>query len=221
MKQPHSKMLDIAAKRHLAPHGFIQQGRSRTWLNDQRWYAIVVEFQPSSFSKGSHLNVGAHFLWSSSDHLSFDLGYRVERFMQFKSEEQFAPHADRLATTAVTEAHRLRALLPDVHGATTSIPADSEGWSCYHRAIALGLIGNAQEASAGFGRLTNPSTQIPWQVELATRCIDFQRLLTNPNEFQASIAGLIAQHRQVLRLPEIGEPLADADLVPRASTAAP
>src|SRR6202000_1719294 len=38
------------------PLGLERRGRSRTWIDDQRWYAIVVEFQPSGFSKGSYLN---------------------------------------------------------------------------------------------------------------------------------------------------------------------
>jgi len=83
-------------------------GRSRKRLDDQRWYATVIEFQPSGFGKGSYLNVGAHFLWRTTGHLSFDLGYRVNGFIRFESAAQFAPEAD---AAAATEVARLRALL--------------------------------------------------------------------------------------------------------------
>jgi hypothetical protein len=49
------------------------------------------------------LNVGAHFLWSSGDSLSFDLGYRVEHCVDYESEDQFAPQAERLAKRAAQE----------------------------------------------------------------------------------------------------------------------
>jgi len=218
MKQPHSKLLDLAAKHHLAPLGLARIGRSRTWLDDQRWYAIVVEFQPSGFGKGSYLNVGAHFLWRTSGHLSFDLGYRVGSFIRFESEAQFAPEADRLAAVAATETARLRALLIGVQAVASSIPAELDVWPSYHRAIALGLLGNALEASPIFTRLGVPLDPAPWQAELATLCRALQRLLGNPVEFRAAIVRIIKQQRSALRLPEISEPLTDTDVVAHTAT---
>jgi hypothetical protein len=43
----------------LTPLGLTQRGRSRLWLDDHGWWLIVVEFQPSAWSRGSHLNVSA------------------------------------------------------------------------------------------------------------------------------------------------------------------
>lgn len=219
MKQPHSKLINLAAKRHLAPLGLTRIGRSRTWIDDQRWYAIVVEFQPSGFAKGSYLNVGAHFLWRTSGHLSFDLGYRVDGFIQFESEAQFAPEADRFAAAAATEVARLRTQLRSVQEVASSMPLDDNGWPSYHRAIALGLLGNVLHASAMFARLGDPSDPTPWQAELATLCLELQRRLQSPAEFRAVIVRIIKQQRTALRLPEISEPLTDTDVVAPAETA--
>jgi hypothetical protein len=203
MTPPHSKLLDLAAKHHLAPLGLKRKGQSRTWLGDQHWYVVVVEFQPSGFAKGSFLNVGAHFLWQNSGHLSFDLGSRVEEFVQFQSEEQFAPEADRLAAVAATEVGRLRALLPGIQGVTSAIPVDSSDWPAYHRAIALGLCGGMLEASQIFAGIAESAGPVPWEVERAALCLDLQRLLEKPTGFRAAISELVKQQRQALRLPEI------------------
>lgn len=69
--------------------GLSQKGRSRIWLDDQRWWLCVVEFQPSSWSRGSYLNVGCMWLWPVRDDISFDEGYRVEEFCEFRDEAQF------------------------------------------------------------------------------------------------------------------------------------
>jgi hypothetical protein len=144
MKEPHSKLIELAARRHLTPMGIQRRGRSRIWIDDRRWYVIVVEFQPSSFSKGSYLNVGAHFLWRASGQPSFDLGYRLHGFVAFESESQFAPEADRLAAAAAIEVERLRTQLVGVQAVTTLIPSEAGGWPPYHRAIAFGLSGSCR-----------------------------------------------------------------------------
>src|SRR5687767_4381931 len=74
----HSTLITAAAREILRPMGLFQKGRSRTWLDDQGWWVCVVEFQPSSWSRGSYLNVGCMWLWGVKDYISFDEGYRIE-----------------------------------------------------------------------------------------------------------------------------------------------
>jgi hypothetical protein len=81
-------LLSEAARRHLRRLGVVQKGRSRTWLDDNGWFVTVVEFQPSGFGKGSYLNVGAHFLWSWNDFLSFDPGMLCRRAASLAAQMQ-------------------------------------------------------------------------------------------------------------------------------------
>lgn len=87
----HDKIIKKAAKEILSPIGMFQKGQSRCWLDDNGWYIIQVEFQPSSWSKGAYLNVGISFLWEKSealnDTLSFDFGYREKGHVEFKGNE--------------------------------------------------------------------------------------------------------------------------------------
>ena len=74
----------------------------------------MVEFQPSSWSRGSYLNVGCMWLWQVKSYLSFDVGHRVESFVQFHNEEQFRGEAEKLVRTAAEEVTRYRERFPDV-----------------------------------------------------------------------------------------------------------
>jgi hypothetical protein len=74
--QSYDACIAEAAKRRLRPIGFLRKGRSRIWLSDHGWWVAVAEFQAGGWKKGSYLNVAAHWLWSSSGHISFDYGGR-------------------------------------------------------------------------------------------------------------------------------------------------
>jgi hypothetical protein len=208
MEHPHTKLLAEIAKCHLAPLGVIRKGRSRTWLDDQRWFVTVVEFQPSGFSKGSYLNVGAHFLWCAKGHISFDLGYRLEDFVPFESCEQFSPQVERLSARAAAEVGRLRALLTDVRTVAVALPEETNGadWASYHRAIALGLCGNTERASDLFSMLIEPPHSYPWVAERASQCQVLLDLLQSPSEFRKAVTQLVHEQRRALRLGAIDDP---------------
>ena len=92
----------------LRPVGLVQQGRSRAWLDDRGWWVGVVEFQPSSFSRGSYLNVGVNWLWTPEEDLAYDLGGRVAvhgagEYIEYVSDEQFAPLTREVALVAACE----------------------------------------------------------------------------------------------------------------------
>lgn len=87
----HDNIIKKAAKEILVPLGMFQKGQSRCWLDDNGWYIIQVEFQPSAWSKGAYLNVGVSFLWEKSEALnetlSFDVGYREKGHVEFNGNE--------------------------------------------------------------------------------------------------------------------------------------
>lgn len=93
-------MIAGAARDHLRPLGLTQKGR--VWLDDHRWFVIAVEIQPSGFSRDAHLNVGVMWLWDERGRVAFDVGHRVqpEGFQDYRSDEQFRPHAGRMARQA-------------------------------------------------------------------------------------------------------------------------
>jgi hypothetical protein len=75
-QHPHTKLINAAARETFQPLGLVQKGRSRMWRDDRAWWLGIVEFQPSSWTRGSYLNVGVNWLWNVKDWHSFDFGYR-------------------------------------------------------------------------------------------------------------------------------------------------
>ncbi len=95
----YDKLINQAAKEILAPYGMFRKGSSRIWLDDNGYFMIQTEFQPSGYSQGSYLNVGISFLWEASrglnETLAFDYGYREaaegKQFVRYKegSDDEF------------------------------------------------------------------------------------------------------------------------------------
>lgn len=92
-KSLHSKIIKSLCKEILIPIGVFQKGNSRVYFDDNGFYLTMVEFQPSSWSRGSYLNVGVYFLWNGYDYFSCDvfkgLSARVENFSEYRNNEQF------------------------------------------------------------------------------------------------------------------------------------
>jgi len=144
----HSRLINAAAKVVLRPLGCVQKGRSRTWLDDRVWWVGVVEFQPSSWAKGSYLNVGACWLWYEKDFLSFDAGYRVESFHPFTGNEAFELVAEKLAERASHEVTALRERFPSPSHVQSWIAAKPRTsiWDHYHLAVSAGLAGATDQS---------------------------------------------------------------------------
>ena len=90
---PHNQIIKKLCKDILLPIGVFQKGTSRTYIDDNGYFFTVIEFQPSAYAKGTHLNVALHFLWNERDHISFDFPFgadiRVKNFVEYQNDEQF------------------------------------------------------------------------------------------------------------------------------------
>jgi hypothetical protein len=214
MPGPHDRIIADAAKGALAPFGFRRKGRSRTWLADHGWWLTVVEFQPSRWSKGSYLNVAAHWLWSGMDHISFDFGGRVAEFVEYQSDAQFAPVAARLAESAADEAQRLSQTFGSL-SATADIllnDARTEGphglghpvWRAYNAGVVAGLVGRTGDAIEMFGRIQSSPAPPSSVVHLAAD--HMAKLAAEPSGMRREVSSLIARRREELRLPALDAP---------------
>jgi hypothetical protein len=206
MAGPHDRIIAAAAKAELGPLGFRRKGRSRTWIADHGWWATVVEFQPSAWSKGSYLNVSAHWLWSPHDFISFDFGNRVHEFIEYTSDDEFAIAAAGLAQMAAGEAMKLAGLFPSVEAAAVVLLARERetgrgGWPACNAAIAAGLVGLTADAEEMFACTADTT-----KVALAQTVDELAPLAIEPPRFRAAIAEMIATHRALLRLPDLPDP---------------
>lgn len=109
----HNKIIKETANEILSPHGILQKGQSRIWVDDNGWYLTVIEFQPSSRARGSYLNVSLFFLWNQRDHITFDFAVGSSRvsdpkgrqiFIEYEEDAQFKAGAAFLANLALEKA---------------------------------------------------------------------------------------------------------------------
>lgn len=203
MARVHDKIIADAAKCELVPLGFQRKGRSRTWIADHGWWVTVVEFQPSAWSKGSYLNVSAHWLWSSNDYLSFDFGGRLVEHVEYLSNIQFKQECTILAQHAAHEALRLSKLFISPSAAAQIFLAEERkistgGWMAYHAGVAAGVAGLSGDANDMFGRVADGFAEPTSALAQAARHL--ASLVNKLERFRDEIAMLIEAHRAVLGL---------------------
>ncbi len=193
-----------AAKARLLPIGCQQAGRSRTWISDQRYWLIVVEFQPSSWQKGTYLNVGAMWLWRARKGYAFHVGYRVADFLPFYNPEQFGPVIGDIAAKAAQEVQRLREQFKTLNDICRYLVdrTSETNWQIFHAAIAAGLVGDVDTARRLFQAFAGmPIRNVQWQTELRARNIALAAQLDQPSLFRSSVLAIIHECRQLNGLP--------------------
>ncbi len=148
--EDHSRLIRDAARTALSPLGFQQKGRSRVWLADRGFWALVIEFQPSGFSKGSYLNICASWLWHP-DGLPLNYFRRAGGFIAFETTEQFKPEAERLAGLAAVEMAGLDRKFKSLDAVAVYLKEKANNeqtrknpWTLYDAAIVAGLTGDQE-----------------------------------------------------------------------------
>ncbi len=214
-QHPHTKLINAAARETLRPLGLLQEGRSRTWLDDQAWWLGIVEFQPSDWTRGSYLNVGVNWLWNLKDWHSFDFGYRVDEpgrgqmFFEYESDEQFAPLAHKLAMVAAERVTHYRQLFPTPEQAAATLKgavADDLERSL-DAGVALGLVGEANAAAAMFDRYISwfeSGEEAEWRSDddepLYERARMLRDLAPDTSAFRKRIRADVKETRTLLKL---------------------
>jgi hypothetical protein len=197
----HNRLIRDAARRTLAPLGLRQRGRSRTWVDDHGWWLIVVEFQPSSWARGTYLNVGAMWLWRAIDHLAFEFGGRVGEFLDVDGSTDIAAEIDRVAS----EVRRLRKALATPLDASRELARKpgAAGWDFLHAATAACVAGQSDMAQRILARVETPKPGAPeWQRRFWQEVSRLQAELGDPVALNVRLSAAIKQTRAVLKLPD-------------------
>jgi len=204
----HNTLVLRIARERLGSLGLRQKGRSRTWLDDHGWWLIVVEFQPSSGSKGTYCNVGFDHLWFERDHLVLDQFERLPaaggQFIPFNPE---APHlfeaesasmAD--SVTQVIEERRLAHGSSDAEALKRLALRSGDLYADYDAGAAAGLLGWRQEAEAAFDRVHSAEEHAPWVVGVKDQAASLAGLLDSPPALAGELTRRVNQTRAAVGL---------------------
>jgi hypothetical protein len=202
----HNAEIAAAAKAILAPLGCVRKGRSRIWLDDHGWWAGVIEFQPSGFSKGSYLNVAASYMWKpgiDQDVWTFDALIKNSKSWRAVKDASFSTQATELAVMARTalaelcENHRTIAVAADW---LASKEISGSLWHEYNLGMAYGLAGSTERSRRYFKLAVDPLPKYEWIGALARESQDFAALLDDPVRFRAAVLQRIQETRSARKL---------------------
>lgn len=192
MTGQHNKIINAAAKKILAPEGLFRVGSSRTWLDDNGYFVIQIEFQLSLYDKGSYLNVGISFLWEASaalnETLAFNIGYRVDNggYVSYIDDEAaFSEEMEHFAELAMNKVREYR-LFRNMDYAKGQMKSRLNGiskkmvfWEIYELAMLCFLKRDFNEGKEYFNRFLKilkesfyiKGQHIEWCEELYNHCI--------------------------------------------------
>jgi hypothetical protein len=212
----HNRLLKKIAGERLLPHGFFQEGRSRTFLYDNGWWTIMVEFQPSSFSKGTYLNIGLDFNFYPRDFLAFTYGYREKRFESAENEEQFEKLIISCCEYAIKKVETLKNKFHSVHSATKAFKKESTGsaQNNFDLGILYGLGGKIARAKRYLLKIIQEKPEHEHEIDRQNYAYQAIEWLEDNALFQENVKQLIRKTREMKKLP-----VAELDLHTEKGTA--
>lgn len=193
MVEQDNKIINAAAKKILAPEGLFRVGSSRRWIDDNGYFVIQVEFQPSAYDRGSYLNVGISFLWEASkglnETLAFNIGYRVDKagYASYRGNDAaYEKKMEDFAEAAMEKVREYRLFRnmdyakEQMKSQLNSIPENRVFWEVYELAMLCFLKRDFEEGKEYFNRFLKilkdsfyvGDLYIEWHEELYNHCIE-------------------------------------------------
>jgi hypothetical protein len=211
----HDRLLKRVAAETLEPLGLIQVGRSRTWVDDHGWWAIVFAFDASGFGRGTYLRVGVSLLWRPVGGLAFDTDLRHRwkiatsrseaEFVEAGSPEQFERDVRAFTDGAVGHLRSIQERPGGLASLADRLSGSDGFWDRYHRAIVLGLTGEPAASDRDFAYvLREPDPwDADWIAEVKASAVRLRDLLPAPDRFGSEVVDQIVRCRSESRLPGI------------------
>lgn len=185
------------------PLGFKQKGRSRIWLRDHVWWLSIVEFQPSSWSKGSYLKVACMWLWYPQDHIAFHVAERLGRYAEFVDEASFRPAVDDQARLAAEESlkneQQFQSLQAVLSYLETRLVGCQNHWDYYNAMMAALGCGQIDRAAKRFQSLQRLGAPYEWCVSLQDRAAHVMTVARG--NMASAVEEQVALARERLALP--------------------
>jgi len=179
------------------------KGNSRSFIQDHGWYIINIEFQPSGFSKGTHLNIGVQCVFYPKNHFAFSYGYREKDFKAAENEEQFSiiihSYCDHIITTVSHLNGKFCSLRAAARTMIFNYPLTQ--WSSFDIGIVLGLTNKRVMAWMFLKWLTLQKCSHDYELERREYARGVLAWLKDTSTFSKNVAAIIAESRRLKKLP--------------------
>jgi hypothetical protein len=203
MDTDHNKLIAEAAKQILLPAGLKRVGKSRLYYDDNGWWCGFTGFQPSSWSKGSYLNIGISRLLYEREHWAFNISDRVGGFSSAKEENEFkeAVHTKARQAKAIIESYREKFPVSlKAYEYYQNLPRPKTMWDNFYAAVIAGMSGEFSAARENFNSVVAFPKQYDWEKDLHARALELLQLLNRPTELIEAVTGIVLRTRTLLHL---------------------
>lgn len=218
MHSNHNSIIKHVANSILRPKGFFQMGKSRTWLYDCGYCVVQIEFQPSSFSRGTYCNVGTAFLFEYfgelNKTLAFDFGTRrissgKSEFIEYTGDDKaFEAQLFELTNNALEYAKELIKFKSLKHGDWRMSKLLFSKWinrlfskhnyelyDCYNAAMIKFLRGKPNSGKRLLTKLNRLNLQSPYKEWIETTYAEFCGTETTAESAKAKVRHAINARR--------------------------
>jgi hypothetical protein len=201
----HSKLIKKIAKERLKPFDIFQKGQSRTFLYDKGWFTILIEFQPSAWSKGTGLNIGVDLNLYPRDYFAFIYGYRETNVVEFEDEVTLTKKINELCDHAIITVKELVNLFLDLWTAieTNEKIESKDTWKLFELGVLFGLISDYNKARQLLNQVIEEKCEFEWQLQRQRITAEILIWLEEEVTFTDKIKEMINTTRQMKKLPII------------------
>ncbi len=207
----HNKIINQVAKTFFGPLNIQRKGKSRLWFEDNGWFLTIIEFQPSSYSRGTYLNLGVSFNNYPNGHFSYDLGGRMEGFVEAENISDFESELTNLIEKSIPLVNKYRMGLDRTKSPGSFIRGQLDiqslkdtGWSNYHIGFAYLIENEVELAKEHLRQVVASDDQRAWAKERAKYAQNLIELKFDPTR----LSKIINRSRVLKKL----EPLKDHSL---------
>lgn len=215
MMRQHDKIINLAAKKILAPHGLFREGQSRTWLDDNGYFIIFVVFDSSQWSKGSYLGIGIDFFWEKCESVNkalvYSYGQRENAWCEYTgNDDEFQTKMEEYAEIGLQKVIEYRQFR-DMDYAKKRLeqkvsytPKKYRFWEVYDLAMICFLKGDFEDGVKIFeyyleilkGCFYAGDVYIEWHEEFYNHCIrHIKPYLTSKENAQRMVLDMIKRRR--------------------------
>ena len=198
----HNKLIARKAKSALKPLEFIRSGKSRIWYKDNGWWSVVIEFQPSSHSKGTYVNVSvAHFLYEWAG-WAFHVPKRLPGFASAEDDVDFESKVEKMAEEASELAVELLNKYQHIDEFIEWYSKEERRsiWDEYYSGVFSAIADRFDEAQMYFQKVCDNEYFNTWEKAVQHRSEELIFLLQDKQTFQSSMQGVVLRTRNLMCL---------------------
>ena len=198
----HNKVIAKQAKLHLKPIGYTRSGKSRLWYKDKGWWGIVIEFQPSSFSKGTYVNVSVSYFLYEKSHWTFDVSSRVGKFISVENSEDFEKEIIDINKKTISRAEQYLKNHSSVSHCNELCCMDERQsvWDLYHSSIFSSFLGDWEGSENKLHKIIDSDYDRDFEIAVQHRAADLLYLQKSKNAYKKSIYGIVLRTRNQMHL---------------------